>query len=216
MCQQYKALRGEEDGVSLCKCQKTFLLQDLFLYYVLRKRCVLFLSLCLLTSMSQHAFLICMCVGLCVFSCTVAVCPRSTLGREITSCQPLPVSICCCLLSPGCRPSLSVKGNAVASNPSRGALFDAHWQEPGSRYSGFPCVSKYVCVLLSGEFHTHTGPKQLRCHSDEHWPLFSSNLLPSCSLFELQCAKGNKMQKSFCAYTNGMLTSSWQIIQTKG
>lgn len=157
------------------------------------------------------------CVGLCVFLCTVAVCPCSTLEREITSfCQPLPVSICCCLLSPGCQPSLSVKGNAVASNPSRGALFDAHWQEPGSGYSGFPCVSKYVRVLLSGEFHMLTGPKQLRCHSDEHWPLFPSNLLPPCSLFELQCTKGNKMQKSFCTYTNGTPTTSWQIIQTKG
>lgn len=77
------------------------------------------------------------------------------------------------------------------------------------------CLSM-LRVLLSGEFHMHTGPKQLRCHSDEHWPLFPSNLLPSCSLFELQCTKGNKMQKSFCTYTNGMLTTSWQIIQTKG
>lgn len=51
-----------------------------------------------------------------------------------------------------------MKGNAVASNPSREALFDAHWQKPGSGYSGFPCVSKHVRVLLSGEFHVHTGP----------------------------------------------------------
>lgn len=102
---------------------------------------------------------VCVCFGLCVFLWAVAV-SSSTLEREITSfCQPLPVSICCCLLSTGCWPSLSVKGNAVASNPSREPLFDAHWQEPGLWILWvFPCVSKYVRALLSGDFRMHTGP----------------------------------------------------------
>lgn len=136
-------------------------------------------------------------------------CLSSIHSRE--RCNFLPsVNLC---LSPyvvassprGCRPSLSARGNAVASNPSGGAPFDAHWQEPGSGCS--------ACVVLSGEFPYARGPKQLRCAAafGTHWPLFTSNTLPSCSLFELQCAKGNTMQKSFRTYTNGMLTTSLQI-----
>lgn len=89
---------------------------------------------CFCSSFSKYVatciLTICTCVLVCV--CLVhsnSLSLHSTLEREITNfCQPLPLSICCCLLSLGCWPYLSVKCNAVASNPSRDALFDAHWQ----------------------------------------------------------------------------------------
>lgn len=159
---------------------------------------------------------VCVCFGLCVFLWAVAV-SSSTLEREITSfCQPLPVSICCRLLSTGCWPSLSVKGNAVASNPSREPLFDAHWQEPGLWILWvFPCVSKYVRALLSGDFRMHTGP-----NNSDAWLL-----LGTVASFHLQFAallqsvwaavhQKERRCKSHSAPTQtGMLTTSWQITQ---
>lgn len=145
--------------------------------------------------------------------CTVAVCSSALEGEITSSCQPLSVSICCCLLSSGCwHLPPSEKSNAVASNPSREALFDAHWQKPGSGYSCFPCVcvSKYVHVLLSGEFLYAHPNKQTNSYAwllfRKHWPLFTSDLLPSCSLFELQCTKRN---------TDVMLTTCRQMIQNQ-
>ena len=170
--------------VCLRESQQSFLLQVSFLYKVLRESescacvCMFFLS-------------VCVCFGLCVFLWAVAV-SSSTLERELTSfCQPLPVSICCCLLSTGCRPSLSVKGNAVASNPSREPLFDAHWQEPGSGYSGFFHVCLRMCVRYCLETFacTRAQTTQMPGCFQEQWPLFTSSSLPSCSLFELQCTK---------------------------
>lgn len=144
---------------------------------------------------------VCVCFGLCVFLWAVAV-SSSTLEREITSfCQPLPVSICCCLLSTGCWPSLSVKGNAVASNPSREPLFDAHWQEPGLWILWvFPCA----CVIVWRLSHAHR-PKQRRCLAAfRNSGLFSPPVrCPPAVCLSCSAPKGNKMQKSFCTDTNG-------------
>lgn len=114
---------------------------------------------CLLTNMPQHAFLF---VGVQWFVYVCVLVQSSCLSllhsRERNNFL---------LSTPAClHMLLSALGGLLALPslcPSRDALFDAHWQEPGSGCSGFPCVSKYVHVLLSGEFHMRTNQKQLGC-----------------------------------------------------
>lgn len=73
------------------------------------------------------------------------------------------------------------------------------------------CLSMCMSYCLENFSCTLTKTTQMHGCFQEHWPLFTSNSLPSCSLFELQCTKGNTMEKPFCTYTNGMLTTSSQI-----
>ncbi len=56
------------------------------------------------------------------------------------------------------------------------------------------CLSMCMCYCLESFMCTRVQTtRTLGCFS-EHWPLFTSALPPSCSLFELQRSKGNNVK----------------------